>query len=74
MFLPAFLMLVPGSLSLNGVGELLVTKNAGGITEVVTALLTVVAVALGVMVGASAFATSYNRGPTLRTPDAERAE
>ncbi|MER5280837.1 threonine/serine exporter family protein [Streptomyces sp. NPDC002809] len=52
-FLPAFWMLVPGSLSLTGVGELLAGNRSDGLLTTVNALLTVVAVALGVMAGAS---------------------
>ncbi|MEV6103135.1 threonine/serine exporter family protein [Streptomyces sp. NPDC051940] len=52
-FLPAFWMLVPGSLTLTGVGELIAGDSSHGLLTSVNALLTVVAVALGVMVGAS---------------------
>lgn len=52
-FLPAFWMLVPGSVSLTGVGELLAGRSAQGLPTIVNALLTIVAVALGVLVAAS---------------------
>ncbi|MFC7310434.1 threonine/serine exporter ThrE family protein [Streptomyces monticola] len=54
VFLPAFWMLVPGRLGLTGVGTLLVEHQTSGIGTTVDALLTVVAVALGVLVGANA--------------------
>ncbi|MFJ2770748.1 threonine/serine exporter ThrE family protein [Streptomyces sp. NPDC087300] len=53
-FLPAFWLLVPGALSLTGVGELLVGQSDRGLPTIVSALMTVVAVALGVLVGAGA--------------------
>lgn len=53
-FLPAFWLLVPGALGLTGVSELVLTNAAGGAAQFVTALLTVVAIALGVLVGSSA--------------------
>lgn len=56
VFLPGFWMLVPGSLGLTGVGLLLVDRKSGGLDTTATALLTVVAVALGVLVGANALA------------------
>ncbi|MFC7218081.1 threonine/serine exporter ThrE family protein [Streptomyces polyrhachis] len=52
-FLPAFWLLVPGATSLSAVGELVTGDRAHGVLTTVSALLTVVAVALGVMVGAS---------------------
>ncbi|MER7176864.1 threonine/serine ThrE exporter family protein [Streptomyces mesophilus] len=54
VFLPAFWMLVPGRLGLTGVGQLLVDHENSGLDTTVEALLTVVAVALGVLVGANA--------------------
>lgn len=53
-FLPAFWLLVPGALGLTGVSEIVLTNAAGGAAEFVAALLTVVAIALGVLVGSSA--------------------
>ncbi|MFI5806977.1 threonine/serine exporter ThrE family protein [Streptomyces sp. NPDC051561] len=52
-FLPAFWLLVPGSMSLTGVGELITGHNSDGLLTTINALLTVVAVGLGVMVGSS---------------------
>ncbi|MBO1330239.1 threonine/serine exporter ThrE family protein [Streptomyces sp. VRA16 Mangrove soil] len=70
-FLPAFWMLVPGSLSLTGVGELVAGHASDGLLTTVNALLTVVAVALGVMVGAS---TLHNGGTVVEPAEATRQD
>ncbi|MFI6874881.1 threonine/serine exporter ThrE family protein [Streptomyces sp. NPDC050400] len=69
-FLPAFWMLVPGSLSLTGVGELLAGHESDGLLTTVNALLTVVAVALGVMVGASVL----HGGGSVELADSDEGE
>ncbi|MDQ2621914.1 MAG: threonine/serine exporter family protein [Actinomycetota bacterium] len=52
LFLPAFLMLVPGSLGLLGVSELAsVEPTNGGIGGIVSALSAILSIALGVLVG-----------------------
>ncbi|MFE0104955.1 threonine/serine exporter ThrE family protein, partial [Streptomyces sp. NPDC059009] len=66
-YLPAFWLLVPGALSLTGIGELFSGHSTGGLLTTVNALLTVVAVALGVLVGAS-----FTR-PASITPDDDAA-
>jgi uncharacterized membrane protein YjjB (DUF3815 family) len=51
-FLPAFWMLVPGALGLQGVAEIVGTDAASGLGDFLNALLTIVAIAVGVLVGA----------------------
>lgn len=51
-FLPAFWLLVPGALGLRGVTEIVAEGQAAGLGDFVNALLTVVAIAVGVLVGA----------------------
>lgn len=52
LFLPAFLMLVPGSLGLLGVSELAaVEPTNGGIGGIVSALSAILSIALGLLVG-----------------------
>ncbi|WP_243057795.1 threonine/serine exporter ThrE family protein [Nocardioides sp. SR21] len=66
-FLPAFWMLVPGALGLEGVTQIIGEKGAAGLGDFLNALLAVVAIAIGVLVG-SGFservgrATSHWRG------------
>lgn len=50
-FLPAFWMLVPGGIGLTGVSELVTQSNANGLHVLVTTTLTVLAIAMGVLVG-----------------------
>ncbi|GLZ81640.1 hypothetical protein Afil01_64470 [Actinorhabdospora filicis] len=54
-FLPAFWLIVPGTLGLTGVSELVTGAKSvvGGVNDLVTTLLTVLAIALGVLVGSS---------------------
>lgn len=60
-FLPAFWMLVPGGISLTGVSEMVLhttgTTAASGLEVVVSALLSVMSIALGVMVGSGLTST-----------------
>ena len=51
-FLPAFWMLVPGALGLQGVTEIVGTDSAAGLGDFLNALMTIVAIAVGVLVGA----------------------
>ncbi|MFC6151540.1 MULTISPECIES: threonine/serine ThrE exporter family protein [Mumia] len=51
-FLPAFWLLVPGALSLQGVAELVGADAAAGLGDFINALLSIVAIAVGVLVGA----------------------
>lgn len=53
VFLPAFWLLVPGALGLSGVSELVGTSDGSGLGDLLSTLLTVVAIALGVLVGSS---------------------
>lgn len=50
-FLPAFWLLVPGALGLEGITEIVGAQRAGGLGDFINALLTVVAIAVGVVVG-----------------------
>lgn len=50
-FLPAFWLLVPGALGLEGVTEIVGADTAAGLGDFLNALLTIVAVAVGVLVG-----------------------
>jgi uncharacterized membrane protein YjjP (DUF1212 family) len=52
-FLPAFWMLVPGALGLAGVTEILSEGQAAGIADFLNALLSIVAIAIGVLVGSA---------------------
>lgn len=51
-FLPAFWLLVPGALGLQGVAEIVGVDAVTGIADFLEALLTIVAIAAGVLVGA----------------------
>lgn len=50
-YLPAFWLLVPGALGLTGISEIVI--RGAGVSGFVTALMTVAAIALGVLVGSS---------------------
>ncbi|MFE3320297.1 threonine/serine exporter ThrE family protein [Nocardia sp. NPDC059195] len=67
-FLPAFWMLVPGGISLTGVSDLVTHSisgvSSGGLEVLVSALLSVMSIALGVLVG-SGLATAHT--PRVRT-------
>lgn len=67
-FLPAFWLLVPGALGLAGVSGL-VALGPGNTGDLLTAFLSVIAVALGVLVGSSltANATASSRLATYRS-------
>ncbi|MFE6863406.1 threonine/serine exporter ThrE family protein [Nocardia sp. NPDC057668] len=63
-FLPAFWMLVPGGIGLTGVSQLVAESNADGLHVLVTTTLTVLAIALGVIVGSGV----ANKRPPRITP------
>jgi len=50
-FLPAFWLLVPGALGLVGVTELVAAEPVAGVTSFVDALLSIISIALGILVG-----------------------
>ncbi|EWT03177.1 hypothetical protein N865_01845 [Intrasporangium oryzae NRRL B-24470] len=51
-FLPTFWLLVPGALGLQGVAQLVGADEAAGLTDFLNALMSIVAIAVGVLVGA----------------------
>ncbi|HTQ69068.1 MAG TPA: threonine/serine exporter family protein [Solirubrobacteraceae bacterium] len=65
-FLPAFWMLVPGSLGLIGVTQLVGDSTAAGATTFTNALVSVVAIALGILVGLRALNLIKEAGDTAR--------
>ena len=54
-FLPAFWLLVPGAIGLVGVTEVVANPAAAGLEDLVEPLASIVAIALGVLCGASAY-------------------
>lgn len=50
-FLPTFWMLVPGALGLQGVARIVGVDQAAGLGDFVNALMSIVAIAVGVVVG-----------------------
>ncbi len=50
-FLPAFWLLVPGALGLIGVTELVSAEPVAGVTSFVDALVSIISIALGILVG-----------------------
>jgi uncharacterized membrane protein YjjP (DUF1212 family) len=63
-FLPAFWLLVPGALGLEGVTKIVAADQVSGLGDFVNALLAIVAIALGVLVGAG-LADRRGRGAAL---------
>jgi hypothetical protein len=61
-------MLVPGALGLTGVSELVVGQSGASIQDVVQTLLTIVAISLGMMVGASLIQTAAKPASWLDAP------
>ncbi|MFD7324393.1 threonine/serine exporter family protein [Streptomyces sp. NPDC059875] len=61
VFLPCFWLLVPGAVGLTSVSELIVERGAGGLSNLVDTVVTVAAIALGILVGAG-----LERRPRLR--------
>lgn len=70
-FLPAFWLLVPGALGLTGVSDLVsgTSDAATGLATLVNAMVTVVAIALGVLVGSSLTRSTVQvAGRTAKAP------
>jgi uncharacterized membrane protein YjjP (DUF1212 family) len=72
-FLPSFWMLVPGAIGLTGVSQLVVSGSSASLNDITQALLTVVAISLGQLVGSSltqtaAKPTSWLEGPPELKP------
>jgi uncharacterized membrane protein YjjP (DUF1212 family) len=67
-FLPSFWMLVPGALGLTGVSQLVFIGSKGSLNDVTEALLTIVAISLGMMVGASLTQTAAKPTSWLDAP------
>jgi uncharacterized membrane protein YjjP (DUF1212 family) len=57
-FLPAFWLLVPGAVGLIGVTEIVGSDHALGAEDLATALTSVAAIALGVLIGSAAYHTA----------------
>ncbi len=51
-FLPTFWLLVPGALGLAGVAQIVGANEAAGLADFINALMSIVAIAVGVLVGA----------------------
>lgn len=76
LFLPAFLMLVPGALGLLGVSELATIEPSNGIGGLVSAISAILSIALGILVGTritrvfgAAHAAREQLQQSLRLPD-----
>lgn len=67
-FLPSFWMLVPGALGLTGVSQLVLLGSRASLNDVARALLTIVAISLGMMVGASLLQTAAKPSSWLDAP------
>lgn len=67
-FLPSFWMLVPGTLGLTGVSQLVLLGSKASLNDVSQALLTIVAISLGMMVGASLLQTAAKPSSWLDAP------
>jgi uncharacterized membrane protein YjjP (DUF1212 family) len=52
IFLPSFWMLVPGAIGLTAVSRLFVTRSGGNLSDLITAAVTLLAVVLGIIIGA----------------------
>jgi uncharacterized membrane protein YjjP (DUF1212 family) len=63
VFLPTFWLLVPGALGLTGLSELVGTAGGNGLTDLFEALLSVIAIALGALVGHSLTQTAARHLP-----------
>jgi uncharacterized membrane protein YjjP (DUF1212 family) len=68
VFLPTFWLLVPGALGLRGLSELVGAAGGNGLTDLFEALLSVVAIALGAMVGHSLTQSAAQRLATQKGP------
>jgi uncharacterized membrane protein YjjP (DUF1212 family) len=67
-FLPSFWMLVPGAIGLTGVSQLVVSGSAASLNDIAQALLTIVAISLGQLVGASLTQTAAKPSSWLEAP------
>ncbi|NUR08451.1 MAG: threonine/serine exporter family protein [Nocardioidaceae bacterium] len=65
-FLPAFWLLVPGALGLAGVAEIVSVDAVSGLGDFLNALLSVVSIAVGVLVGAGVAERVGRTTPTWR--------
>lgn len=63
VFLPTFWLLVPGALGLTGLSELVGAGGGNGLTDLFEALLSVIAIALGALVGHSLTQTAARHLP-----------
>ena len=61
-FLPAFWLLVPGALGVAGVAEIVAAQGTASLDDFVDAIVTVVAVALGVLIGTTLTLAPRRRG------------
>jgi uncharacterized membrane protein YjjB (DUF3815 family) len=71
-FLPSFWMLVPGAIGLTGVSQLVVSGSSASLNDIAQALLTIVAISLGQLVGASLTQTAAKPSSWLEAPPALR--
>jgi uncharacterized membrane protein YjjP (DUF1212 family) len=67
-FLPSFWMLVPGAIGLTGVSQLVVSGSSASLNDIAQALLTIVAISLGQLVGASLTQTAAKPSSWLEAP------
>jgi uncharacterized membrane protein YjjP (DUF1212 family) len=67
-FLPSFWMLVPGALGLTGVSQLVLLGSKASVDDVAQALLTIVAISLGMTVSASLLQTAAKPSSWLDAP------
>jgi uncharacterized membrane protein YjjP (DUF1212 family) len=67
-FLPSFWMLVPGAIGLTGVSQLVVSGSSSSLNDITQALLTIVAISLGQLVGASLTQTAAKPASWLEAP------
>ena len=67
-FLPSFWMLVPGAIGLTGVSQLVVSGSTASLNDISQALLTIVAISLGQLVGASLTQTAAKPSSWLEAP------
>jgi hypothetical protein len=61
-------MLVPGAIGLTGVSQLVIIGSQGSLNDITQALLTIVAISLGMMVGASLTQTAAKPTSWLDAP------
>jgi uncharacterized membrane protein YjjP (DUF1212 family) len=67
-FLPSFWMLVPGAIGLTGVSQLVISGSSSSLNDITQALLTIVAISLGQLVGASLTQTAAKPASWLEAP------